>query len=80
MGAWVKDVGKKLPSLVRPSDYSPTLLFQVGSNETGRTSLKTMRKDFRALGQQVKGSGAQTVFSSIPSVIGDDEGLNMMDQ
>ena len=40
----------------------------------------TTKKDFRALGQQVKGSGAQVVFSSIPPVIGNDEGLNMMGQ
>ena len=40
----------------------------------------TTKKDFRALGQQVKGSGAQVVFSSIPAVIWNDERLNMMDQ
>lgn len=31
-----------------------------------------MKKEFEALGQQVKGSGAQVVFSSIPPVIGND--------
>ena len=78
LGARVKDVRKKLPSPVWPSDYYPLLLFQVGSNDIGRNSLKTMKKDFRALGRQVKGLGEQVVFSSIPPVIGNNEGLNMM--
>ena len=55
LGARVKDIRKKLPSLVRPSDYYPLLLFQVGSDGIGRTSLKTLKKDFRDLGQQMKG-------------------------
>ena len=80
LGVRVKDVRKKLPSLVRPTDYYPLLFFQVGSDDLGRTSLRTLKKDFRALGRQVKGSGAQVVFSSIPPVIGNDEGLNMMGQ
>ena len=79
LGAWVKDVRKKIPSLVRSSDYYP-LLFQVCSDDIGINFLKTMRKDFRALGRQVKGSGAQVMFSSIPPVIGNGEGLNMMVQ
>jgi len=80
LGARVKDVRKKLPSLVWPPDYCPLLLFQVGTDDIGRTSLKTMKQDFRAFGRQVKASGAQVVFSSIPPVIGNDEGLNMMGQ
>ena len=71
---------KKLPSLVRPTDYYPLLLFQVGSDDLGRTSLRTLKKDFRALGRQVKGSGAQVVFSSIPPAIGNNEGLDIMGQ
>jgi len=73
-------VRKKLPSLVRPTDYYPLLLFQVGSDDLGRTSLRTLKKDFRALGRQVKGSGAQVVFSSIPPAIGNNEGLDIMGQ
>ena len=75
-----KDMRKKLPCLVRPPDYYPLLLFQVGSNDIGRNSLKPMKKDFRALGRQVKTLGAGVVFSSIPPVIGNDDGLNMMGQ
>jgi len=36
-----------------------------------------MKKDFRALGRRVKGSGVQVVFSSVPPVAGEDEGRNM---
>ena len=75
--AQVKDVRKKLPSLVWPSDYYPLLLFQVGSDEVGRT-LRTMKKDLRALRRLVKGSGAQVVFSS--PVTGNNEGLDVMSQ
>ena len=71
---------KKLPSLVQPTDYYPLLLFQVGSDDLGRTSLRTLKKDFRALGRQVKGSGAQVVFSSILPAIGNNEGLDIMGQ
>ena len=80
LGVRVKDVRKKLPSIVRPTDYYPLLLFQVGSDDLGRTSLRTLKKDFRALGRQVKGSGAQVVFSSIPPAIGNNEGLDIMGQ
>ncbi|PKU34425.1 toll-interacting protein [Limosa lapponica baueri] len=39
-----------------------------------------MKRDFRALGRLVKGSGAQVVFSSIPPVAGIDEGINRKSQ
>ena len=80
LGAQVKDVRKKLPSIVGPQITIPYCFFRVGSNDIGRTSLRTRKKDFGALGQQVKGSGAQVMFSSIPSVTENDEGVNMMGQ
>jgi len=79
-GARVKDVRKKLPSLVWPTDYYPLLLFQVGSDDLGRTSLRILKKDFRALRRQVKGSRAQVVFSSVPSAIGNNKGLDIIGQ
>ena len=79
-GARVNDIRKKVPALVWPSGYYPLLLFQVGSDETGRTSLWAARKDLKALGRLVRGSGAQVVFSSILPVTGNDEGLNAMGQ
>ncbi|XP_074667595.1 uncharacterized protein LOC141917867 [Strix aluco] len=72
-GACVKDLMAKLPVLVRPKDYYPLLVFQVGSDDITRRSPKSVKRDFRALGKVIKGSGAQTVFSSIPSVAGMDE-------
>ena len=43
---------------------------QVGGNEIAERSSKAIKRDFRALGRLVEGSGAQVVFSSIPSVAG----------
>jgi len=67
-GARVRDVAKKLSGLVRSSDYYPFLVMQVAGNETGQRSPKAIKRGFRALGRLVEGSGAQVVFSSIPSV------------
>lgn len=79
-GARIKDIRRKLPSLVQSSDYYPLLIFQVGSDEVGTRSLRAMKNDFRALGRLVKGSGAQIVFSSIPPFAGVDEGINRRSQ
>ena len=62
----------KLPALVRPKDYYPLLVFQIGNDITRRRP-KAMKRDFRSLGKLIKGSGAPIVFSSIPSVGGMDE-------
>ncbi|KGL90143.1 hypothetical protein N301_00086, partial [Charadrius vociferus] len=78
-GARIKDIQRKLPSLVHPSDYYPLQIFQVGGDEVATRSLRAMKNDFRALGQLVKGSGAQIVFS-IPPVEGVDEGINRRSQ
>jgi len=43
---------------------------QVGSDEIAERSPKAIKRDFRALGLLVEGSGAQVVFSSVPSVAG----------
>jgi len=37
-GAWVREVAKKLPGLVRPSDYYPLLVIQVGGDEIAEKS------------------------------------------
>ncbi|XP_054044411.1 uncharacterized protein LOC128904316 isoform X1 [Rissa tridactyla] len=75
-GARVRDVLDKLPGLANSSDYYPLLVFQVGSDEVGRRSPKSIKRDFRALGRQLKGSGTQVVFSSIPSVAILNEEIN----
>ncbi|PKU39573.1 rna-directed dna polymerase from mobile element jockey-like [Limosa lapponica baueri] len=46
---------------------------QCGSDEVVR-SPRAMKRDFRTLGRQVKGSGTQVVFFSIPPVAGNEEG------
>ncbi|KAK4832349.1 hypothetical protein QYF61_021878 [Mycteria americana] len=50
-GARVKDVTRVLPSLVRPLDYYPLLLFPVGGDEAATRSPRVIKRDFRALGQ-----------------------------
>ena len=49
-GAWVKDVKRKLPTLVEPSVYYPLLIFQVGSTEVASRSPRAIKRDFGALG------------------------------
>ena len=48
-------------------------LLRILGDDISRRSPKAMKRDFRALGKLIKGSGAQTVYSSIPSVGGMDE-------
>jgi len=43
---------------------------QVGGDEIAERSAKAVKREFRALGRLAEGSGAQVVFSSIPSVAG----------
>jgi len=61
-GARVRDVAKKLPVLVRPSDYYPLLVVQVDRDEIAERTPKAIKRDFRALGRLVEGSGVQVVF------------------
>jgi len=57
---------------VQPSDYYPLLVMQAGGDEIVERSPKFIKRDFRALGQLVEGSGAQVVFSSILSLAGNN--------
>lgn len=45
----VKDVMRKLPTLVQPLDCYPLLLYHVGSNKVA-VSPRVFKRDFRALG------------------------------
>ena len=69
---WVRDILRKLPRLICPSDYYPLLIVQAGSDEDSEKSLRTIKRNFRALGQLVDGAGVQVVFSSVPSVAAKD--------
>jgi len=44
LGAQVKDIARKLPRLVRPSDYYPLLLFHVGADEVAVSSPRVIKK------------------------------------
>jgi len=48
-GTRVSDVARKLPGLVRPSDYYLLLVMQVGDDEIMERSPKAIKRDFRAL-------------------------------
>jgi len=63
------DITKKLPDLIRSSDYYPLIIVQAGSNEAAERSLRAIRSVFRALGQLVDGARVQVVFSSVSSVV-----------
>ena len=65
-GARVRDITRKIPKLVRSTDYFPLLIVQVGSDEIAQTSLRMMKRDFRGLGHLVQGAGAQVIFCSVP--------------
>jgi len=41
---------RKLPRLVRPSDYYPLLLFHMGADEVAVSSPRVIKKEFKALG------------------------------
>lgn len=64
-GACVNATTNKLPSLVWPSDYYPLLLSHVGGEEDVTCSPRVIKRDFRALGLLVRGSGAQVIYSSL---------------
>ncbi|GAB0208393.1 hypothetical protein GRJ2_003305000 [Grus japonensis] len=78
--ARVKDITRKLPSLVQPSDYYPLLLLHVGGDEAVTHNAKAIKRDFRVLGQSLKGSGAQVIFSSLLPVKGSNVGWNRWTQ
>lgn len=60
-GARIRDVMDGLLSLVKPVDYHPFLLFQVGSNDAAMRQHRNIKRDF-------KGLGVQVVFSPILQV------------
>uniref|UniRef100_A0A493TS73 Uncharacterized protein n=1 Tax=Anas platyrhynchos platyrhynchos TaxID=8840 RepID=A0A493TS73_ANAPP len=64
-GARVRDVRKALPQLIKPEDYYPLVVIQVGSREAATRKMRNIKKDFASRGRSLKGSGAQVVFSSV---------------
>ncbi|XP_031408827.1 transcription factor SOX-5-like [Meleagris gallopavo] len=58
-GEQVRDISRKLPGLIRPSDYYSLLIVQADSDKVAEKSLRTIKKDFRGLGWVVDGAGMQ---------------------
>ncbi|RMC00455.1 hypothetical protein DUI87_23065 [Hirundo rustica rustica] len=56
-GAQVRNITERLPRLVRPSDYYPLLILQAGSDQIEKRGVKAIRREFRALGQEVDRTG-----------------------
>jgi len=67
LGGHIRDVTKRLPSLVQSTDYYPLLLFLVGTNNTARSSLRSIKKDYRALGAEMRDSSSGSFSVSPPS-------------
>ena len=51
--ARVRDISRKLPGLIQPSDYYPLLIVQAGSDDVANRSLRAIKNDFRGLGRLV---------------------------
>ena len=56
-GAQVWDVVEGLLKLTWPSAYYPLLLFLVGTNDTARGNLESIKSDYRALRKGSEGPG-----------------------
>lgn len=65
LGAGIRDVTERLPSLVQNTKHYLLLLFCVGSSDTGRSRLSRIRKDYKALGVTVRNFAELVVFSSV---------------
>ncbi|GAB0186650.1 hypothetical protein GRJ2_001130300 [Grus japonensis] len=59
-GVHIRDATDRLQSLLQSTDCHLLLLFHTGSSDTGRSSLRSIKKDYRALGMVVRDSGAQS--------------------
>ena len=74
-GAWVRNISRKLPGLIHPSDYYPLLIVQAGSDEIAGRSLMVIKNDFSGLGRIVDNAGIQVVIAGIPTVAGKDNAI-----
>jgi len=59
----MRDITRKLPSLVQSSDCYRLLLFYMGGDEVAVSNPRVIKRDFRALGHLVGESGAQVIFT-----------------
>jgi len=56
MNSLLRDITRRLPSLVQPSGCYPLRIAQAGSDEVAERSLRTIRRDIRALGWLADGA------------------------
>ncbi|KFV63962.1 hypothetical protein N307_13186, partial [Dryobates pubescens] len=70
-GVWVRDIARRIPKLIQPSDYCPLLVIQAGSEEIDKKGTRVIKKEFKDHGQLIDGARAQVVFCSVPSVAGE---------
>ena len=64
-GAQVKEVTRRIPSLVQPSDYYPLLVLHLGGEEETTYSPRAIKRDFKELGWMIMESSSQVIFSYI---------------
>lgn len=63
----IQDITKRGPKLVKNTDYCPLLLLYVGMNDSRSWNTSRIKEDYKALGAQVKNTGAQiTLFLILP--------------
>lgn len=68
-GAWVKDVTRKLPSLVQVTDHKSLLLLHTGRDEPATLWIKGHQKGLRTMAEGIE--SIRSSFSSLPPVLGD---------
>lgn len=68
LGSGIGDVTGTLPRLVQSTRHYLLLLFCMGTSDTGRSRLRRIRKDYRALGVTVR-NFAELVFFSFNYIL-----------
>lgn len=66
--------------MIKLEDHYPLLVFQAGSHKAVTGKLKYIKEDFISLGNMLKGSGVQVVFSSVLPAGNWDPGRRRRDQ
>ena len=68
-GTWVKDITRRLLSLVQPSDYYPLLVLHLGGEEVATCSPREIKRDFKELGWVIRNLDVQVIFSLFSPVL-----------
>ena len=62
-GVWIREVVERLLKLVQTYGCYLLLFFHVGTNDTARGDLESIKTDYRALEEILRDTGAQVLFS-----------------